>query len=164
MDDKEEKEEHKRLEKEYKDLSEWWREQIKSVDRLAQEVRVTTRLTTTPCIVVSAKFGWSAHMEKIMMAQALGDPERQQYMRSQKILEINPLHPMVSYIKGRFDQDREDADAKLLAQLMYDTALLGERPTALGSAGCRCRVVASRALQWQALLSHMKAPLHQRGF
>jgi len=124
MDDKEEKEEHKRLEKEYKDLSEWWREQIKSVDRLAQEVRVTTRLTTTPCIVVSAKFGWSAHMEKIMMAQALGDPERQQYMRSQKILEINPLHPMVSYIKGRFDQDREDADAKLLAQLMYDTALL----------------------------------------
>ena len=124
----------------------------------------TARLTTTPCIVVSAKFGWSAHMEKIMMAQALGDPERQQYMRSQKILEINPLHPMVSYIKGRFDQDREDADAKLLAQLMYDTALLGERPTALGSAGCRCRVVASRALQWQALLSHMKAPLHQRGF
>lgn len=126
MDNRDEREEHRALAKEYEPLTTWWKEQLREVDSMVSEVKITTRLTTTPCIVVSGTFGWSAHMEKIMMAQALGDPSRQRAMRSQKILEVNPRHPMVSFIKDRFEEDGEDEDTKLLAQIMYDTALLGE--------------------------------------
>ncbi len=35
-------------------------------------VKVSTRLATTPCVVVAGKFGQSANMERIMRAQVRG--------------------------------------------------------------------------------------------
>jgi hypothetical protein len=40
-----------------------------------------SRLTDSPCALVTSKFGWSANMERIMRTQALGDARSLEYMR-----------------------------------------------------------------------------------
>ena len=49
-----------------------------------EKVEVSSRLTETPCILVTSKFGWSANMERIMKAQAMGDARAQDYMKGKK--------------------------------------------------------------------------------
>merc|ERR1711966_519173 len=46
--------------------------------------KISNRLSTTPCVVVTSKYGWSANMERIMRAQALSDDSRAQYMKGKK--------------------------------------------------------------------------------
>lgn len=53
-------------------------------------VKVSKRLTTTPVVVVTDKYGQSANMERIMKAQAFNDPSKAAMSRSKKALEINP--------------------------------------------------------------------------
>jgi HSP90 family molecular chaperone len=49
----------------------WWKEVLGSD---VKEVRVTNRLATSPAMVVTAKFGWGANMERIMKAQVRLSP------------------------------------------------------------------------------------------
>lgn len=51
--------------------------------------------------------GWSATMERIQRAQALGDSERAKYMRGSRTLEINPTHPLVKELKSRVSKRRQ---------------------------------------------------------
>jgi hypothetical protein len=62
-------------------------------------VKVSKRLASTPGVVVTSKFGWSANMERIMQAQTLVDPSKQAYMRGKRILEINPRHPIIKQLR-----------------------------------------------------------------
>lgn len=55
-----------------------------------EKVVVSTRLGESPCILTTSKFGWSANMERIMRAQAMGDTKSYEYMKGRKIMEINP--------------------------------------------------------------------------
>ena len=64
-----------------------------------EAVKVSNRLVTTPCSVVTSKYGWSANMERIMKAQALSDDTKMGYMRGRKTLEINPRHPLVRALR-----------------------------------------------------------------
>lgn len=121
FDDKDDKEK-KRTKKEFKNLTHWWKEVIgpQGVD----SVKVSNRLTTTPCVVVASKYGWSANMERIMKAQSFSDQQRQMYMRGQKSLEINPRHPLIRELKQKVEEDKESSETKELAVLLFETALL----------------------------------------
>ena len=49
----------KEIEEEYKALTDWMAETLGSK---VEKVTVSKRLTDTPCILVTSKFGWSANM------------------------------------------------------------------------------------------------------
>ena len=56
--------------------------------------------------------------------QALGDAERQAYMKGKRILEVNPRHPLIQQVKAKFESDPENASTAALAKILYETALL----------------------------------------
>ena len=112
----------KKVKDEFKDFIKWWKEILPSED--VEAVKISNRLVTTPCSVVTSKYGWSANMERIMKAQALSDDGRMAYMRGRKTLEINPGHPIIKTLKEKSEDDADDEDTKRTALIMYETALL----------------------------------------
>jgi len=58
-------------------------------------VTVSDRQMSAPAIVSSTEYGHSANMERIMRAQAQSHGQNEFAMRSMKVFEINPRHPMI---------------------------------------------------------------------
>ncbi|KAJ7567594.1 hypothetical protein O6H91_02G154400 [Diphasiastrum complanatum] len=119
---KEEKQKWKQIKESFKELTNWWKDVLTS-DKV-EGVKVSNRLANTPGVVVTSKYGWSANMERIMQAQTLTDPSKQGYMRSKRILEVNPKHPIIKELREKVATDPEDENTKLTAKLIYQTALL----------------------------------------
>jgi len=91
-----------------------------------EKVVVSNRLATSPCILVTSQYGYSANMERIMKSQAFGDTSKSAYMVAKKTMEINPRHPLINELRNRADKDTiaTDEQAKDIARLLFDTALM----------------------------------------
>ncbi len=81
-----------------------------------KEVRVTSRLTTSPACLVSDENDMGRHMEQILQASGQSIPV------SKPILEINPDHPIVKKIDVEANEDLF-AD---WSHILFDQALLSE--------------------------------------
>jgi len=112
----------KALKEKFKPLTSWWKELLPESD--VDGVKVSARLDTTPCVVVTSKYGWSANMERIMRSQALGDAEKQSYMKGKKTLEINPRHPIIMDLLEKVEDEEQKDSVSKVAKLLYNTALL----------------------------------------
>ncbi|XAR55961.1 hypothetical protein NMG60_11036223 [Bertholletia excelsa] len=116
-------------------LCDWIKQQLG--DKVAK-VQVSKRLSSSPCVLVSGKFGWSANMERLMKAQTLGDTSSLEFMRGRRILEINPDHPIIKDLKAACRNAPDSSDAKRAVDLLYDTALISsgfspDSPAELGN-------------------------------
>merc|ERR1719369_637734 len=82
------------------------------LDKKVEKVHVSNRLVSSPCCIVTAQYGWSANMERIMKAQALRDSSTMGYMAAKKQLEINPDHTIVKALKTKAEADKNDKPVK----------------------------------------------------
>merc|ERR1719421_436894 len=122
--DSDEKTDKKRLEiykEKYTPLTDFLKEVY---DKKVSKVTVSPRVETTPCILVTSQYGNSANMERIMRSQAFSDPSKSQYLNSQKVMEINPRHPLVVELLNKVETETDSEEIKDIAWLLHDTALL----------------------------------------
>ncbi|XP_010514162.1 PREDICTED: heat shock protein 90-5, chloroplastic-like [Camelina sativa] len=116
-------------------LCDWIKQQL---GEKVAKVQVSNRLSSSPCVLVSGKFGWSANMERLMKAQALGDTSSLEFMRGRRILEINPDHPIIKDLNAACKNAPESAEATRVVDLLYDTAIISsgftpDSPAELGN-------------------------------
>ncbi|CAH8266671.1 unnamed protein product [Arabidopsis lyrata] len=116
-------------------LCDWIKQQLG--DKVAK-VQVSNRLSSSPCVLVSGKFGWSANMERLMKAQALGDTSSLEFMRGRRILEINPDHAIIKDLNAACKNAPESTEATRVVDLLYDTAIISsgftpDSPAELGN-------------------------------
>ncbi len=110
-------EEAKAKEEELKDLMELMQ---KKLDKHVKQVRLSSRLTTSPACLVGAEHDYSPQMEKLLQAGKGGGPKQR------RILELNPGHTIVEKLHERFDADKEDPLLGDYAELLMGYALLAE--------------------------------------
>ncbi|KAG1673024.1 hypothetical protein FOA52_005954 [Chlamydomonas sp. UWO 241] len=119
-DTEDEKKAAEAVSKEFADVVDFLK---KALGEKVEAVKVSDRLTDSPCALVTSKFGWSANMERLMKSQAFGDQRTMEYMKGRKIMEINPEHDIIRGFKTLLAENDEDR-ARDLAEILYDTSLL----------------------------------------
>merc|ERR1712185_683050 len=116
----EEKKKFTKIKDMYKPLTDWWKEQLttltesgamKSSGVKIDGVSLSKRLVNSPCVVVTSQFGYSAHQEKIMRAQAFQNKDQIQMMAGRKTLEINGNHPVVYDLLQKVKDNKDDKKA-----------------------------------------------------
>jgi molecular chaperone HtpG len=85
-----------------------------------REVRLTSRLTTSPACLVGDSHDMTPTLEK--MYRAMG----QELPKIKRILELNPGHPLVVGLRDAHQQRPDDAELTGTARLLHDMALLAE--------------------------------------
>jgi len=109
----------KKQKEEYKSLCDY----IKRLYTNFSEVKITNKVSELPCIVSSPENGFSANMEKIIKSQTLGQTDSANAMLNKRVLEINPLHPIIKKIKNINDTEEYNSLRDLL-DLVINSALL----------------------------------------
>ena len=91
-----------------------------------EKVAISSRLASSPCVLVTSQYGYSANLERIMKAQAFADPSKGAFLASKKTLEINPRHPLIAAMaaKAAADPEAVNADTRDFANIIFDAALL----------------------------------------
>ncbi|WP_406045283.1 molecular chaperone HtpG [Micromonospora sp. NBC_00898] len=85
-----------------------------------KEVRLSSRLTTSPACVVGDAHDMTPTLEK--MYRAMG----QEVPKVKRILELNPGHPLVTGLRGAHEQGADPEALTETAELLYGMALLAE--------------------------------------
>jgi molecular chaperone HtpG len=109
--------EREQQQKDFGDLLSWMTTKL-SDD--VKEVRLSSRLTTSPACIVGDSYDMTPTMER--MYRAMG----QEVPRVKRILELNPTHPLVSGLRTAHEERGDDAQLAETAELLYGTALLAE--------------------------------------
>merc|ERR1712048_695764 len=129
----EEKKRFTKLKDMYKPLTDWWKEKLtdltekgamKDAGVKVEKVEISKRLTESPVVVVTSRFGYSAQQEKVMKAQSFQNKDQINMMSGRKTLEVNPNHPVVVDLLSKVKADKEDKPAVDTAQVLFQTALL----------------------------------------
>ncbi|XP_020272906.1 heat shock protein 90-6, mitochondrial-like [Asparagus officinalis] len=118
-DKNEEKE--KEIKQEFGQTIDWIKNRLG--DKVAS-VQISNRLSTSPCVLVSGKFGWSANMERLMKAQTHGEPSSLEFMKGRRVFEINPEHPIIKELNVASRTNPDNLEALKAIDILYDTALI----------------------------------------
>merc|ERR1711968_394129 len=72
-----------------------------------EKVSISKHLVSSPVVVLSADYGWTAQMEKVMKSQAFADQSKFEFMKSKRMFEVNPRHPMIVELNSRLTSKPE---------------------------------------------------------
>merc|ERR1711936_1126508 len=101
------------LKERFAPLNKWMAEDALK-DHIAK-AEVSERLESSPCAIVTSRFGWTANMQRIITSQTHSksqDSQREYYLNQKKQLEINPRHPLIKELLRRVEDSAEDPEAK----------------------------------------------------
>ena len=87
----------------------------KELSASVEDVRVSTRLTDSPCCLVAKEYSLPPSMARMMRAMGQAAPDEK------RILEVNASHPLVKKVAALSGQEFSDA-----VTLLYDSALIAE--------------------------------------
>ena len=113
--EEEQKAEKEALEKSAADLKPFLDAVRRELESKVSDVRVSTRLTDSPCCLVQQENAMPPSMVRMMRAMKSDVPEEK------RILEINASHPLIEKVKGLEGDALKDA-----VTLLYDSALIAE--------------------------------------
>jgi molecular chaperone HtpG len=85
-----------------------------------KEVRLSSRLTSSPACLVSDEGDVTPRMQKLL--EQLG----RKSTKAKRVLEVNPSHPLIAKLRGVFVENKEDPRLKLYADLLLGQAHLAE--------------------------------------
>jgi molecular chaperone HtpG len=118
---KAEKAEKKNAEETYAGLLEYIKDQLG--DRV-EAVRFSPRLKDSPCILVSDRNDPGEMFRQMMKTMNQEIPE------AKKILELNPVHPVISMLQELYDKERSGDRLKNYVNILFDLGqiMAGGRP------------------------------------
>lgn len=109
--------EREQRQKDYADLLGWLGE---TLQEQVKEVRLSSRLTTSPACIVGSDHDLTPTLEKLYRAMG------QELPKVKRILELNPDHPLVTNLRSAYEQGGDREALTETAELLYGTALLAE--------------------------------------
>jgi len=90
------------------------------LDDKVKEVRLSSRLTSSPACLVGEVNEMSFHMEALLKASGKETP------MVKRVLELNPTHPIIEKLQSIFKKDKNDPRIGDFADLLFGQALLAE--------------------------------------
>jgi len=114
------KKEKEAIEEKEKDLLVLMDSLRKHLQDQVKEVRLSSRLTSSPACLVGEGFDMSPHLEKLMKESGQAIPP------VKRILELNPSHPVITGLQTVCEKDKEDPVLADHAKLLYGQAILAE--------------------------------------
>merc|ERR1719502_167806 len=90
-----------------------------TLGKKVEKVSISKHLVQSPVVVLSADYGWTAQMEKVMKSQAFADQSKFEFMKSKRMFEINPRHPMIVELNARVKDGKADDDVKDMVTSLY---------------------------------------------
>jgi len=97
-----------------------------TLGKKVEKVSISKHLVQSPVVVLSADYGWTAQMEKVMKSQAFADQSKFEFMKSKRMFEINPRHPMIVELNNRLTEKPEGDEAITdMVTSLYLSAVIG---------------------------------------
>ena len=116
--DESEKDEIKKINQESKDMLEVMKDGLNATGERVAEVRISKRLKSHPVCLTSSGL-LTTQMEKVLSQMPTDNQAK-----ADKVLEINPTHPIFEKLQFLYDNNKETL--KIYADILYNQALLIE--------------------------------------
>jgi molecular chaperone HtpG len=91
-----------------------------TLNEQVKEVRLSTRLTSSPACLITDTFGITPQLARMYRASG------QEVPVGKRILELNPDHPLVTGLRDALGESEQKDGLAETAELLYGTALLAE--------------------------------------
>merc|ERR1712087_408771 len=121
----EEGEKDKKREEQYKEMFKPLIDYTKeTLGKKVEKVQISKHLVSSPVVVLSADYGWTAQMEKAMKSQAFADQSKYEFMKSKRMFEINPRHPMIIELNNKVKEGTADETTADSLMSLYLSAVV----------------------------------------
>lgn len=119
--EEERKERREKLESQSKDYSGLIEKLEDILSEDVESVRLSSRLTTSPAVLVGLDGDVSPHLQRILSKMGAGGMPN-----VKRVLEINPNHPLLEKMLSKHKANADDASISKFAQLLFGQSLLAE--------------------------------------